>query len=91
MAFFLPLSADGTITIEASPGSSLLETCGICGTQQGQLLSLDGTVTAMDASMAEKQVFVASYRVPARNQLLRPVRPECGKLEGFCYAEVFYL
>ena len=56
-----------------------LDTCGICGTQQGQLRSLDGTVTPIDASMEAKQAFVSGYLVPARDQQLRPVRAECGK------------
>ena len=30
--------------------------------------------------MAEVQSFVASYAVPARDQILRPQRRECGKL-----------
>ena len=31
-------------------------------------------------NMAEVQSFVASYAVPARDQILRPQRRECGKL-----------
>ena len=75
--------------INSSSSSSLLETCGICGTQQGELLSLDGSITPLDASMEVKQAFVSGYRVPARDQSLRPVRPECGKKE--CMYHCFQL
>ena len=57
--------------------SSLVESCGICGTQDGRLLYLNGSVATIPS---ERQAFVESYRVPARDQSLRPIRAECSKL-----------
>ncbi len=65
--------------IDVSSRSSLVETCGVCGTQRGQLLSPNGQITAIDANLEEKQAFVTSYRVPVSDHVLRPVRHECGK------------
>ena len=65
--------------ISVASGSSLLETCGICGTRQGVLLRLNGTVTPISATLEEKQAFVSNYRVPVSDHFLRPVRTECGK------------
>ena len=73
-------SANPSIVIEADSSNALQETCGICGTQNGQLLQLDGTIAR---TMAEIADFVESYRVPARDQSLRPQRPECGMYFSF--------
>ena len=70
-------AADPSISLSVGTGSSLLESCGICGTQDGQLLTLNGTVAT---TPSERQAFVESYRVPAADQSLRPIRPECSKL-----------
>jgi len=65
--------------IRVASDSSLLETCGICGTQDGDLLALDGQITPPGASLEQTQAFVSSYRVPVKDHFLRPVRSECGK------------
>ena len=68
-----------TTSIEISVGSSstLQETCGICGTQNGELFNVDeGTVAV---TVAERMAFVRSYRVAGKDQSLRPQRAECGK------------
>ena len=58
-------------------GSSLNESCGICGTQSGELVYLNGTAAT---NPAEQQSVVESYRVPpAADMSLRPIRPECGE------------
>ena len=56
--------------------SSLLETCGICGTRSGELLSLSGEIAS---SPSERTAFVESYRVPVDDMSLRPLRQECGE------------
>ena len=65
-----------SISLGVGAGSSLLESCGICGTQSGQLLSLNGSIAT---TPSDRQVFVESYRVPAAEQSLRPMRAECSK------------
>ena len=65
-----------SVTLSVQSGSSLLETCGICGTQSGQLLSLDGSVAT---NPAQQQAFVESYRAPASAVTLRPIRPVCSE------------
>ena len=57
-------------------GSSLLETCGLCGTQNGQVIDLNGFVATTPMEFIE---VANSYRTPARYQSLRPIRHECGK------------
>lgn len=58
-------------------GSSLLETCGLCGTQRGELLQLDGNIANI-GDRTEVEAFAQSYLVPADLQQLRPLRRECG-------------
>ena len=67
---------DASISIAVDPGSTLLETCGICGTQSGRLIDLNGFEAT---NMMELRRVVESYRLAARYQTLRPIRPECSK------------
>ena len=66
----------GSISLSVGSGSSLGESCGICGTQSGELVYLNGTAAT---NPAEQQEVVESYRVPAAEMSLRPIRPECGE------------
>ena len=80
--FNLQFTEDKFIGISVGPATSLRETCGICGTQQGELLNLnDGSIAT---TLEERLAFVSSYRVPAREQSLRPQRTECGMLGLVC-------
>ena len=56
-------------------GSSLQESCGICGTQSGRLRQLDGSTVT---SPAQRQGFVESYR-PSPDRQYLPQRTECGR------------
>ena len=62
-----------------SSGSSLGETCGLCGTEQGQLRLPDGTVADI-TDRAQVEAFTMSYLTPADQQSLRPIRRECSEL-----------
>lgn len=75
---------EASISITVDSGSSLTQTCGLCGTQSGQLLTLSGGVAT---SLSERAEFVESYRVPAAEMSLRPVRTECSKCVHSCYQE----
>ena len=66
-------------TVSVSSGSSIGETCGLCGTQEGQLQFRDGTFADI-TDRVEVEAFTMSYLVPARDQALRPQRRECGEL-----------
>ena len=67
------------ISIRTPNNSAISDFCGLCGSRSGSLLRRDGT-EADATSMAEVQSFISSYAVPARDQILRPQRRECGKL-----------
>ena len=73
--------ADPTILISIrTPNNSAISNfCGLCGSRSGSLLRRDGT-EADATNMAEVQSFAISYAVPARDQILRPQRRECGRL-----------
>ena len=64
------------VSIGTGSGSGLSETCGICGTQSGQLRSSDGSVATNPTEIA---AFVESYRVAAADISLRPVTAQCSK------------
>ena len=66
----------GSVSLSVGSGSSLNESCGICGTQSGELVYLNGTAAT---NPAEQQSVVESYRIPAAEMSLRPIRPECGE------------
>ena len=68
------------ISIRTPNNSAISDFCGLCGSRSGSLLRRDGT-EADATSMAEVQSFATSYAVPARDQILRPQRRECGKLQ----------
>ena len=70
----------GSISLSVGSGSSLGESCGICGTQSGELVYLNGTAATNPAEQLE---VVESYRVPAADMSLRPIRPECGEENTF--------
>lgn len=81
-----PLTDDGSFTISVGSGSTLGETCGICGSQGGELLFRNGSVAT---NPGVQQEFVDSYRVtPDADMALRlPIRQECGKFmasHGIC-------
>ena len=63
--------------IQVSNGS-LLETCGLCGNLNGQLLQRDGKI-ARFTDVAQVDAFTQSYLVEPRLQSLRPQRRECGE------------
>ena len=66
------------ISIRTPNNSAVSDFCGLCGSRSGGLLRRDGTeADAMNS--AEVQSFITSYAVPARDQILRPQRRECGK------------
>ena len=73
--------ANPTILISIrTPNNSMISNfCGLCGSRSGSLLRRDGT-EADPTNMAEVQSFATSYAVPARDQILRPQRRECGRL-----------
>ena len=79
--FLLVGDANPTILISVrTPNNSAISNfCGLCGSRSGSLLRRDGT-EADPRNMAEVQSFASSYAVPARDQVLRPQRTECGKL-----------
>ena len=79
--FLLVGDVNPTILISVrTPNSSAISNfCGLCGSRSGSLLRRDGT-EADPRNMAEVQSFASSYAVPARDQVLRPQRTECGKL-----------
>lgn len=72
------IGEDPFFEIRVARESSLLETCGLCGTQNGELLRLDGTIANL-GDMSEVEAFAQSYLVPADEQQLRPIRRECGE------------
>ena len=59
-------------------GSSLGETCGLCGTQTGDLRRSDGTIADI-TDRAQVEAFTMDYLTPADQQALRPIRRECSK------------
>ena len=65
-------------TVSVSSGSSIGETCGLCGTQEGQLQFRNGDIADI-TDRVEVEAFTMSYLVPARDQALRPQRRECGE------------
>ena len=66
------------ISIRTPNNSAISDFCGLCGSRSGSLLRRDGT-EANETILAEVQSFATSYAVPARDQILRPQRRECGK------------
>ena len=75
--YFLP-GDPASITVEYSTGSSLGETCGLCGTQTGQLRRADGSIADI-TDREQVEAFTMDYLTPADQQALRPVRRECSK------------
>ncbi len=59
-------------------GSSLGETCGLCGTQSGDLRRSDGTIADI-TDRAQVEAFTMDYLTPANQQALRPIRRECSE------------
>ena len=59
-------------------GSSLGETCGLCGTQTGDLRRSDGTIADI-TDRAQVEAFTMDYLTPADQQALRPIRRECSE------------
>ena len=72
----ITLIEEGSMSFTVDSGSSLLQTCGICGTQNGQVIDLNGFVAT---TPAEHLKVAESYRTPARYQSLRVIRKECSK------------
>jgi hypothetical protein len=66
---------EGTFNIDVGSDSSLGETCGICGSQSGELIYRNGT--AVEPIPAEQQRLVESYRVEAAEMMT--MKPECGE------------
>ena len=59
-------------------GSSLGETCGLCGTQTGDLRRSDGTIADI-TDRGQVEAFTMDYLTPADQQALRPIRRECSE------------
>ncbi len=59
-------------------GSSLGETCGLCGTQTGDLRRSDGTIADI-TDRVQVEAFTMDYLTPADQQALRPIRRECSE------------
>ena len=67
------------ISISTPNNSAMSNFCGLRGSRSGSLLRRGGT-EADETNIAEVQSFAISYAVPARDQIFRPQRRECGKL-----------
>ena len=75
--FVYYIGEDNFFEIRVQRGSSLLETCGLCGTQRGELLQFDGDLANI-RNTSSVDDFTQSYVVPASLTQLRPQRRECG-------------
>ncbi len=67
-----------SITVTVGAGSSLGETCGLCGTRSGDLRRSDGSIADI-TDRAQVEAFTMDYLTPADQQALRPIRRECSE------------
>ena len=72
--------ANDQFQVNVANSSTLGETCGLCGNQDGTLLFNDRTTVANIMNMTQVRAFANSWLVPARDQFLRGIRRECGEL-----------
>ncbi|XP_064387505.1 uncharacterized protein LOC135335846 isoform X3 [Halichondria panicea] len=70
-----------SIIVTVVTGSSLGETCGLCGTQTGDLRRSDGTIADI-TDRAQVEAFTMDYLTPADQQALRPIRRECSMIRN---------
>ena len=75
---FLFSGNPSSIIVTVVTGSSLGETCGLCGTQTGDLRRSDGTIADI-TDRAQVEAFTMDYLTPADQQALRPIRRECSE------------
>jgi len=68
----------GSVVVTVNSGSSLGETCGLCGTEAGELRRADGSIANI-TDRQEVMAFTMDYLVPADQQSLRDIRRECSK------------
>ena len=66
------------IIVTVVTGSSLGETCGLCGTQSGDLRRTNGTIAEI-TDRAQVEAFTMDYLTAADQQALRPIRRECSE------------
>ncbi|XP_064387502.1 uncharacterized protein LOC135335845 isoform X3 [Halichondria panicea] len=69
------------IIVTVVTGSSLGETCGLCGTQSGDLRRTNGTIAEI-TDRAQVEAFTMDYLTAADQQALRPIRRECSAIRN---------